>query len=552
MSEVTVSARVWVSQRDAFTFPEREVEAVMARPDAALCFSGGGSRAMSASLGYLRGLTKQGLVDRVRYISAVSGGSWATSLFTYYRAGARDDAQFLDLGLDAPTDPGTLSLDALGAELPAGSMASVITSSLRDALFEAIREGGEQNIWNRAVAKIYLEPFGLVDPQKVLAPCLDAATRDAIRARPGNAGVPGLEPDNFIFPRPGRPFLVVNACIVEPDDTRAFAAQNPISLQCTPLYVGSLQPLKIRYAGEPFGDVVLPMGGGAVESFAFGGEGPAQVQSGELSCVPTNPVNIQARQTLEFAVGCSSAAYGAVADELPILDDMRQYTPTLPYWPVREGAVPETRVFDVADGGVLENYGLLAMLQRRVPKAVVFINTNTPIDLDYVPFAEGRHGKVKDKLDVYLVNLFGVEQSSTGTDLQNNTVFTHAAFKALVAALQAKRRAGGPVVVRQRLEVQANDWWGIEGGWSCEIMWVYLARLPQWEAKLPEDTREAIDEGDRAIFKKHLLRNFPHYKTIAENTGTLVELTPAQIRALAAMSEWVIESSADELGEFLG
>ena len=55
------------------------------RPDLGLAFSGGGTRAMVATLGQLRGLQHNGWLDRARYVSAVSGGSWAVIPYSYYR-----------------------------------------------------------------------------------------------------------------------------------------------------------------------------------------------------------------------------------------------------------------------------------------------------------------------------------------------------------------------------------------------------------------------------------------------------------------------------------
>ena len=42
-----------------------------------VCFSGGGSRALSATMGQLRGLRALGVLDDVLFISSVSGGTWA-------------------------------------------------------------------------------------------------------------------------------------------------------------------------------------------------------------------------------------------------------------------------------------------------------------------------------------------------------------------------------------------------------------------------------------------------------------------------------------------
>src|SRR6266540_74904 len=50
----------------------------------ALAFSGGGFRASLASLGVLRFLADAGLLQRIRYVSSVSGGSVAHGLFAHH------------------------------------------------------------------------------------------------------------------------------------------------------------------------------------------------------------------------------------------------------------------------------------------------------------------------------------------------------------------------------------------------------------------------------------------------------------------------------------
>src|ERR671914_1195573 len=52
----------------------------------ALSFSGGGFRATLPALGVLRFVADAGLLDRVRYVSSVSGGSLANGLFAHHYA----------------------------------------------------------------------------------------------------------------------------------------------------------------------------------------------------------------------------------------------------------------------------------------------------------------------------------------------------------------------------------------------------------------------------------------------------------------------------------
>jgi hypothetical protein len=57
--------------------PECSLEEPERAPTIALCLSGGGFRAMVASLGFLEGLNDIGLLDCITYISCLSGSTWA-------------------------------------------------------------------------------------------------------------------------------------------------------------------------------------------------------------------------------------------------------------------------------------------------------------------------------------------------------------------------------------------------------------------------------------------------------------------------------------------
>lgn len=68
-------------------------------PTFAVCLSGGGFRASLAALGVLRFLADAGLLDQVRYVSSVSGGSLANGLFAHQYA-ALQEHQFSGEAVD--------------------------------------------------------------------------------------------------------------------------------------------------------------------------------------------------------------------------------------------------------------------------------------------------------------------------------------------------------------------------------------------------------------------------------------------------------------------
>src|SRR5262249_50094241 len=64
-------------------FPEDSLAELAKRDDIGLASPGGGTRSATMTLGQLRGLQRLGWLDRVRYVSAISGGAWAAIPFTF-------------------------------------------------------------------------------------------------------------------------------------------------------------------------------------------------------------------------------------------------------------------------------------------------------------------------------------------------------------------------------------------------------------------------------------------------------------------------------------
>src|SRR5262245_10778389 len=69
---------------DVPCFPE--TDSLPEGPSLGVAFSGGGTRSATMVLGQLRGLRKIGVLDQVRYVSAISGGGWASVPFVYTKS----------------------------------------------------------------------------------------------------------------------------------------------------------------------------------------------------------------------------------------------------------------------------------------------------------------------------------------------------------------------------------------------------------------------------------------------------------------------------------
>ena len=118
---------------------------------AAICFSGGGSRAYVAALGQMRALQELGLLGSFGHISAVSGGAWAGASML-----AAPDR------LAPLSPPEELDWAAL-SELPAGALhGSVARSSLTRRLVAGLASGlSPYEAWRAAVFATVVRPLGL-------------------------------------------------------------------------------------------------------------------------------------------------------------------------------------------------------------------------------------------------------------------------------------------------------------------------------------------------------------------------------------------------------
>jgi hypothetical protein len=118
-------AKVWVIPSDDYQhgddaiFPESAL--LHDRADLGFAFSGGGTRSASATLGQLRALQKMGWLSRAKYITAVSGGSWAALPYTYWK-------KPVDELLGQYETPHSLELGDVIAK-PNGRLADVIAHS---------------------------------------------------------------------------------------------------------------------------------------------------------------------------------------------------------------------------------------------------------------------------------------------------------------------------------------------------------------------------------------------------------------------------------------
>ncbi len=560
----TLRARAWQRPRGAAVpFPEDAVPAIAAKPPTAIAFTGGGVRAMVAAFGQLQALHRLGLLPRVKYISGISGGSWATHAFAFYQRGrapgvAASDDEFL---CGDPVPPANLTRGRL--DVVSATCARAIATSL----FQQADDDDDQTKTEGTVADLAIWGLWTSTLKKCGVPLggsftLDNATlADILRRNPS------LSRDAFVLPSGSpaeHPFPVIGTALLGPYRLEPFTAgaraQQWRMLEITPLYVGqphtseqvTYVPLLPWAAGPRTARV-----GGLVEPFAFGGAaapavGLAPNASEGLLDVPA----VRFPFSLANATLASSWAEGAAVSLVPLVDAAGALT--APYWSPAssaDAAPPVSEPFVLADGGVFENVHVIGMLQRRVRRLVVFLNSNQPLHAraKWDPAVDPPRSDVVDDDFPWF---FGVPvvaadpsekfEDTFGFDYSANQVFPAAAFVPLAQRMQALQAKGKPIVVTTPLTTVANPLWGIEAGFEVNVTWCYLSRIGEWEEKLPADVRAWVrpepDGTPVADFGDEIgdgpFAKFPNYETgvlpfAKDKANVLAELTAFAVLAEA-------------------
>lgn len=275
-----VNCRVWDSPSQGSRFPELEPdvggEVLSARTNTGVCLSGGGTRSASCSIGQLRALHALGLLAKVRYISAVSGGSWAAVPYTFL-PGGRNDGDFLGQGIS----PAALTVGDV-SNLDKRSFVHAISDSfIVDNFFkQAARFAGDET-FSRAVGDIFLERFGL-DSLERLFSLNDQSVAGAV-AREKN-----VQPTDFYTVREGRPYLIVGGTILrrEHEDPRP----KLIQVEMTPLYTGMYSHhLGVGSGRRDIGGGMLSRSASTPKSHQTGQAPTADSESASVRAVTDSP-----------------------------------------------------------------------------------------------------------------------------------------------------------------------------------------------------------------------------------------------------------------------
>jgi len=561
-----LQARAWQNTEEtlpneSFTYPEAPLLAQQGRTKTAIAFTGGGSRSFIASFGYLSALYQLQLIDKLSYISGISGGNWATMAYTYSQHDPADEAEFL--GPIVP--PEEIEESALK------TMSPKCARRLTDADFVAITLKALSqcptlgDMWCHATQEVYLAPLG------IRAGSHWAYTKEQVDDIVSRN--PGMSAADFLLPnQPSRPFPIVGATLLGPQEGAPYiysrANQNYTFFEMTPMYVGNAKNLAMEYnTNKKHSDTIQKRTvGGFLETFAFAQSSNSTDSSSIAPTVGLQPGQATAMLEvpapkgildLRFASGASSFAPGAFFDSFKIQKPTSlhfdYFSPADPSNGGQAATEGKKNMYDTlfADGGSLENIPLISLIQRGVKRIMYCANSGNPLqpaskwNIDSPGATD-----IPDQIDNSIPAFFGVDVTRThgfqdrSYSLINNQVFATADYAGVVKGLQAAQAAGNGIIYRTTLTTVQNLWWGVTAGVEVDITFMYLGRVQAWESKLSAEMRELVVPKDDAedmssIVKKGKFKHFPNYPTVGGDVNS------EQANLLADLAGWTVLNNAE-------
>ena len=254
-------------------FPEQSDPILLQKKNVGIAFSGGGTRTFLCSLGYLRGLHDLGLLKNVRYMSGVSGGAWATVVYSYYQKQlttpehpvAQSDEELLgDI-----VEPENCSFETLNVMPQTCARYSATASFNVDLISNMLRYRSLPKAWFKQVAAQFIERYGIHSNSSFT--WNETVLEDILKRNPSLTSTDFVLPSDTNHPYPifvsthegpvaGAPF---------PEHNRVFSG-----FDMTPLYVGTRELVNRSFPKYGGGPPITTLVGGLIEPFAFGSQAP--------------------------------------------------------------------------------------------------------------------------------------------------------------------------------------------------------------------------------------------------------------------------------------
>lgn len=543
MNNKYANVRYWDATQSTFQYPETNTQdplcytPITTRPNSGICISGGGSVSASLIAGYFNALYDLGLMNQIRYISGVSGGTWGSTPFCYLPGSpaAFWGNKFMPALI---TTANMQDNTAEGSMTYAATHADIVDLTLKNILPIA------DEAYEKAVGDIFLHPFGIKSPNPDLLAARQFFTTNAAAAQNIISRNSGMDMSSFMLMAPDMPYLIMNATMFVPNNSQNPKDNSIYAFEFTPLYSG-------MRASHPASLTGQQIGGAYVETYAFNSQATGRAGQDGNEIAATADVRFELCQP----VGTS----GAAPEEMMELDArlLLTYFPNFEYWNPLESGTPQTQSYNFGDGGIIEDTGVVPLLARGVQQIAVFLTE--PV---LFPGQSGEPGPedagFEERAFGYnqIACLFGAQLIDVkASQLQNQVVYTNDVFprqvfdnssndfKNLISALQTARGNGGPVTSQITLNVIANTFFGVTGGYSAEIMWVAVDNCHNWTNALVPSVQQAMQVPE--------YQDFPMVKVFDQNRGHVIELTTGQANQLGNIAYWMVMQNSQSFVNLL-
>jgi len=488
-----VNTRIWET-KETFTFPEQETshpDFVGSKGNVGICFSGGGTRSATCTHGQLKALVHTGLLDKVGYISCVSGGAWAALPFTFLDK-HWEDSHFFGSILESKE----LTEEVLNNINKQNYLYTVTHAGILDDVLKNWLKFATDETYSRAIGKVFLDHFNLNSRKKLFANSL-THVKD-ILARNNK-----LSANDFYTVRPNRPFLITTGALLR-------WGTHDYIFEMTPWYSGiyTFYPKKKIYSTD--------IGGGYIESFACDSDSPDEITD------QTAKVRIGSKKhrfTLSDILGTTGAAPSEVLHNIGLRDIG---FPEFKHWSARNAK--KAKEYEIGDGGNIENLGIIPLIIRDVKRIIVFVNTKKPLSVNK-----------PSQINEAIKELF--EPGNV------NHLFPKKKLKDLEKGLSNRLDEGKATIYKDSYIVHKNVHHSIKGGNTIEVLWVYNHNYLNWQKKLPKEILNKLGKGK--------LSNFPHFATFLENGPKFIDLDPIQANLLSHMSCSVVRDNLETFKNFI-
>lgn len=392
-----LSTKVYPFTHEEFKYPEDKF--LEDKKNVGIAFSGGGPRSAALTTGQLRALNKLGVLDKVKYISAVSGGAWASIVYS-----------FSDINKDSLLGiykkPDELKLKDLECNVNGKLINSISDAYVMEkyikysecTLFNMNCKGDE--IYANILKDIFLDSIKLGEKRYV---SYTQKTVEDIIEREKNKGK--LKKEDFYISDTKKPYLIVNGTVVG----KLWNSWKlpTMHLEMTPLYSG------VSYFDET---LKRKIGGGYLETFAVDNRYKQKKDENHL---------IFKKRKNKFSLGDMMAitgnAAGTWANRVRLggfwgLPEIRFISIPQALKSDKSFKKIKSREFPVSDGGNLENLGLIPLLKRNVKQIIVFVNSKQAIE----EITE-KNGEKTIKIDNALNRVFGIKIKDNSSAISSTT-----------------------------------------------------------------------------------------------------------------------------------